>query len=72
MVRSVRQLLSAASCAEAARCAARGDRNFGGGRWQRAPNGTHFVSVTALAAGVCIENRWETPAASAVPLTDQS
>ncbi len=30
------------------------------------------VSGTALAAGVCMEKRWEKPAASAVPLTDQS
>ncbi len=28
------------------------------------------VSGTALAAGVCIEQRWEKPAASAVPLTE--
>ena len=28
------------------------------------------VSGTALAAGVCIEKRWEIPAASALPLTE--
>ncbi len=28
------------------------------------------VSGSALAAGVCIEKRWEIPAASAVPLTE--
>ncbi len=28
------------------------------------------VSGTALAAGVCIEKRWEKPAARAVPLTE--
>ena len=28
------------------------------------------VSGTALAAGVCMEKRWEKPAASALPLTE--
>ncbi len=35
-------------------------------------NPQEFVKVSgkALAAGVCIEKRWEKPAASAVPLTE--
>ncbi len=41
-------------------------------RRPRPPNVTHFVSGTALAASGCIEERWKKPAASALPLTDQS